>query len=175
MTFLGSFFTTKINPQWSSVAFKIPSPSQTFIHNKSAIRWKSFIIKCNHNQNKQNVTHSDKHPMQKCNCSLGCSNPISCLFLSQRSVNNLQQLNILGGGGGRRGRERGREKKKLWNLQAPQSKPSVWMLRTLFSISFMSVVSSHGLTSRMMLLLAIRAGSVLKKQLLINIDSSSSL
>uniref|UniRef100_A0A182JCC7 Uncharacterized protein n=1 Tax=Anopheles atroparvus TaxID=41427 RepID=A0A182JCC7_ANOAO len=44
------------------------------------------------------------------------------------------------------------------SLAAPHRSPSITMLRTFFSISFMSVSSSHGLTSSRMELFAIRAG-----------------
>ena len=49
-------------------------------------------------------------------------------------------------------------------LQAPQRRPSASMLRTHFSRATISVSSSQGLTSRRRLLLAIRAGSVMKKK-----------
>lgn len=45
-------------------------------------------------------------------------------------------------------------------LQVPHKSPSVVISRTRRSISAMSVSSSHGFTSRMMLDLAIKAGSV---------------
>lgn len=49
------------------------------------------------------------------------------------------------------------------DLHAPQSRPSVSIFRTSFSISFMSVSSSQGFTSRMMFDLAINVGSVRDK------------
>jgi hypothetical protein len=47
-------------------------------------------------------------------------------------------------------------------LQAPHRSPSALIARTASSISFISVSSSHGFTSRIMLDLAIRAGSEMK-------------
>uniref|UniRef100_A0A182LZY8 Uncharacterized protein n=1 Tax=Anopheles culicifacies TaxID=139723 RepID=A0A182LZY8_9DIPT len=44
------------------------------------------------------------------------------------------------------------------SFAAPHKSPSISILRTFFSISFMSVSSSHGFTSSKMELLAIRAG-----------------
>ena len=44
-------------------------------------------------------------------------------------------------------------------LQAPHRSPSIVIFRTSASNSFMSVSSSHGLTSNIMLDLAMRAGS----------------
>lgn len=46
-----------------------------------------------------------------------------------------------------------------FNLQAPHTKPSISTCLTAFSKTFISVSSSQGLTSRMMLDLAIKAGS----------------
>lgn len=46
----------------------------------------------------------------------------------------------------------------IWYSQAPHTKPSIVMVLTLTSISFISVSSSQGFTSRTILDLAIRAG-----------------
>lgn len=54
--------------------------------------------------------------------------------------------------------------KRRDDLQAPHRRPSISIFRTSFSISFMSVSSSHGFTSRIMLDLAMRTGSEREKE-----------
>jgi hypothetical protein len=50
-------------------------------------------------------------------------------------------------------------KESILYLQAPHRSPSILTARTASSINFISVSSSHGFTSRIILDLAIRAGS----------------
>lgn len=53
-------------------------------------------------------------------------------------------------------------KESILYLQAPHRSPSILTARTASSINFISVSSSHGFTSRIILDLAIRAGSEIK-------------
>lgn len=61
------------------------------------------------------------------------------------------------------------------NLQAPQRRPSVSIFRTAFSISFISVSSSQGFTSRMILDLAIKVGSAEHKSINDNVLRTTEL